>query len=179
MRKLTLEELDQSRPSLENVQTHPFPVSVVLDNIRSLWNVGSIFRTSEGARVTKLYLCGITPRPPRSEIAKTALGAEDLIPWVGLSETSPAIQDLKREGNQIVILEQTDKSIDYRAFHPRFPLALVLGHERIGVSDDVISLADFSIEIPMFGLKHNLNVAVAYGIAVYQLLRQYQLQARK
>jgi tRNA G18 (ribose-2'-O)-methylase SpoU len=174
MRKLTLEELDSSRPKLEEIQTNPFPVYVVVDNMRSLWNVGSIFRTSDGARISKIYLCGITGKPYRKEIEKTSLGAEYFVPWEYIKNSEEIVKKLKSEGVFIVLLEQTDKSIDLRKAEIKFPVCLVIGHERNGVSDEILKYADMSVEIPMFGVKHNLNVAVAYGIAVYELIKKYQ-----
>ena len=169
MRKLTLEELDKSRPDLSEIQMNPFPIYVVLDNIRSLWNVGSIFRTSDGVRISKLYLCGITGKPPRKEIEKTSLGAEYFVPWEYVENPVDVVKKLKSEGVFIIVLEQTDKSIDLKKAEIKFPVCMVVGHERIGVADEILEYADMSVEIPMYGIKHNLNVAVAFGIAVYEL----------
>jgi len=151
----------------------PIPLYGVLDNIRSLHNVGSIFRTSDGAGVAKLYLCGITGRPPRPEIRKTALGSEDSVPWEYHPKTTDAIGALRSQGVSIVVLERTEKSIrHFDAAYP-FPCALVVGHEFFGVSAEVMALADLAVEIPMAGIKGSLNVAVAYGIVVYEIARQW------
>ena len=148
------------------------PVSVLLDNVRSLYNVGSIFRTSDAAGVEKIYLCGITGKPPRAEIHKAALGAENSVCWDYFENPVEIVQKLKTEGYRIVILEHTDQPQLYHKVKYEFPLCLVVGHEIIGVSDEVVELADMAIEIPMFGVKQSLNVAVAYGIAVYEIVKK-------
>lgn len=142
----------------------------LLSNLRSLHNVGSIFRTADGAGVSKIFLCGETGYPPREEIAKTALGAEEAVPWEYFIDPADCIRKLKKQGVQIVALEQTKKSIDYRKFKSDRPICLVLGHEVSGVSDPLLALCDAFIEIPMRGKKQSLNVAVAFGVAVYGLL---------
>ena len=142
---------------------------VLLNNIRSLHNVGSIFRTSDGAGVKKLYLCGQTGYPPREDITKTALGAEEIVPWEYYIDPVDCIKKLKKRGIQIVALEQTEKSVDYRRFNPAYPVCLVVGHEIDGVQDEILKLCDAVIEIPMKGKKSSLNVSVAFGIAVYKL----------
>ncbi len=147
-------------------------VRILLDNVRSLYNVGSIFRTSDAAGVDKIYIGGITGTPPRAEIHKAALGAENSVPWKYFENPVEIIQKVKTEGYQIVILEHTDQSQWYHEVTYQFPLCLVVGHEITGVSDEVIDLADMAIEIPMFGIKQSLNVAVAYGIAIYEIVKQ-------
>ena len=172
MRKLTLEELDKSRPDLSEIQMNPFPIYVVLDNIRSLWNVGSIFRTSDGVRISKLYLCGITGKPPRKEIEKTALGATDTVPWEYVQDARTLITKLKADGIKICVLEHTNESKNYISLTKKdFPLCLVVGGEISGVSKNIVTQADCAIEIPMFGMKQSLNAAVAYGIAVFEFVR--------
>ena len=148
-------------------------VRVVLDNIRSLYNVGSIFRTSDAAGIEKLYLCGITGRPPRAEIHKAALGAENSVPWSHESNAAEVIRRLKQEGFSIVALEHTDCGVNYLDANFKFPLCMVIGHEITGVSDEAIELADMAIEIPMMGYKQSLNVSVAYGIAIYHIIDRY------
>ncbi len=145
---------------------------VLLDNVRSLYNVGSIFRTSDAAGVEKIYLCGITGKPPRAEIHKAALGAEKSVPWEYFENPAGIVQQLKRDGFKIVVLEHTDQPRLYHEVNYEFPICLVVGHEITGVSDEVVALADLAIEIPMFGIKQSLNVAVAYGIAVYEIIKQ-------
>jgi len=144
-------------------------ISVLLYNIRSLHNVGSIFRTADGAGVKKLYLCGETGYPPRADINKTALGAEETVPWEYWIDPLECAQHLIKKGIKLVALEQTEKSIDYRKFKSKDPICLVLGHEVTGVPDPMLKLCGAAIEIPMRGKKQSLNVAVAFGVAVYSL----------
>lgn len=139
---------------------------VIAHNIRSLWNVGSLFRTCDGFGVTKLYLTGYTGRPPRKEITKTALGAEEFVPWEHVDEPMNVVEDLKKEGYMIVSLEQTDRSSSIYEFSPSYPLCLILGNEIAGVRDDLLARSDAIVEIPMKGKKESLNVAVAAGIAL-------------
>ena len=173
MRKLTHEEVGRKRIQLEeakNIKRHP--VYVMCDNIRSIYNVGSVFRTSDAALIEKLYLTGYTPHPPRLEIEKVALGATDAVPWEYIKQPLEAIEHMKASGIKIVPLEITDNSINYTEVKlSDFPLCLVLGNELTGVSDEIISLSDFSVEIPQYGFKHSMNVSVAYGIAVMELVK--------
>lgn len=173
MKKISYLDLIDDSHSLDAIKQRPRrPISVLLDNVRSLYNVGSIFRTSDAAGVSKLYLCGITGKPPRAEIHKAALGAEKSVPWEYFENPVEIIQKLKNEGWHIIILEHTDQPRLYHKANYEFPLCLVVGHEITGVSDEVIELADLAIEIPMFGIKQSLNVAVAYGIAIYEIVNQ-------
>ena len=144
---------------------------VVCDNVRSLENVGSIFRTADALGVTKLFLCGITGTPPNDKIAKTALGAEKNIPFEYHKQTWRLIEKLKKERINIVVLEQDKKSILYTKFKPKFPLALIIGHEVKGVSKKNLELADHIIHLPMAGKKESLNVSVAFGIAGYEIIK--------
>jgi len=141
---------------------------VVCDDLRSLYNVGSVFRTSDGAGVDKIYLCGITGTPDnlkaKSKISKVALGAENIIKWEYISQSWRLINKLKKDGYQIVLLEQTAKSINYIDFKPKFPLALVIGNEVGGVKKSLLDKSDRIIEIPMRGRKESLNVSVAFGV---------------
>jgi len=145
-------------------------IYILLNNIRSLHNVGSIFRTSDGAGVKKVFLCGQTGYPPREEITKTALGAEECVKWEYYIDPLDCIKKLKKKGVRIVALEQTGKSIDYSKFKPKYPLCLIVGHEIDGISDKILKLCNSVIEIPMKGEKQSLNVSVAFGIAVYHLI---------
>ncbi len=147
----------------------PLALTVLLDNIRSLHNVGSIFRTADGMGIEKIWLCGITGYPPDSQISKTALGSETSVPWEHSYDAAEVIADLKKQGYQIVLVEQTDQSVSYHKFVPKAPLCLVLGNEIEGVSEDLVKLADASIEIEMAGLKNSLNVGIAFGIVGYYL----------
>lgn len=150
------------------------PVAVVLDNVRSLYNVGAFFRTADAARVEKLYLSGITGRPPKPAITKTALGAEETVPWEHAWEPAPLIHDLRARGYEIAAIETTPQSIDIFDWQPSFPVCLVFGHEVDGIRPEIASLADTHIRIPMLGIKHSLNVATAGGIVIYELLRKYR-----
>ena len=173
MRKLTHNEIAKERFSHEELKnTERLPVYVLLDNIRSLYNVGSIFRTSDGARISKLILCGYTPYPPRKEIEKTALGSTTTVPWEYHKNPSSAIEQLKSTGIKICVLEHTDQRVPYYSLSQSdFPLCLVVGNEIAGVSKEIITHADLAIEIPMFGMKQSLNAAVAYGITVFEFVR--------
>jgi tRNA G18 (ribose-2'-O)-methylase SpoU len=151
---------------------------VVCDNIRSLENIGSIFRTADALRVSKIFLAGICGKPPQSKISKAALGAERWVPWEYHWQVWRIIEKLKSQGVFIVVLEQTKKSLSYDKFKPKFPLALVVGNEIKGVSSSVIKRADQVIYLPMFGQKESLNVAVAFGIAGYWI-NQWRLAEAK
>ncbi len=152
------------------------PFYVVCDNIRSLENVGAIFRTSDALAVNKIFLCGITGFPPRQKISKTALGAEKSVPWEHYWQTWRIIDKLKGEGVQIIALEQTKKSKNYTKVKFHFPLALIVGNEIKGVSPAVLKRADQIIFIPMWGEKESLNVAVAFGVAGYEINKQRLLR---
>ncbi|MBI4811149.1 MAG: RNA methyltransferase [Ignavibacteriales bacterium] len=144
----------------------------LLDNIRSLYNVGAIFRTADGARISKLFLCGYTPYPPRKEIEKTALGATSTIPWEYFKNPLDAIDLLKSQGIRICVLEHTDKSLPYYSLTKDvFPLCLVVGNEITGVSKEILSQADYAIDIPMYGMKQSLNAAIAFGITTFDCVR--------
>jgi tRNA G18 (ribose-2'-O)-methylase SpoU len=149
-----------------------FPLIAILDNIRSMYNVGSIFRTSDGARIEAIYTVGYTPHPPRKEIEKTALDATRTVPFKHFKTMTEAIADCKAKGIKIVVLELTKESRSVFDLTPGdFPIALVIGNEITGVSDEALELCDEALSIPMFGAKHSLNVAVAYGIAVFECVR--------
>ncbi len=144
---------------------------VICDSLRSLYNVGSIFRTSDGAGVDKIYLCGITGRPDSSKakrkISKVALGAEEVVKWEYVYRAWTIVEKLKKKGYQIISLEQTKNSIKYTHFKPLFPAALIIGNEKNGVKKSLLERSDKIIEIPMRGQKESLNVSVAFGIAAY------------
>lgn len=173
MRKLSHSEIAKFRYTKEQLLNEPrFPIYVLLDNIRSLYNVGSIFRTSDGARISRLYLTGFTPHPPRKEIEKTALGSTDTVPWEYYKDPLEIIYHLKKESIKICLLEHTTESKPYFTIIKNdFPLCLVVGNELVGISKEIIEHADIAIDIPMFGLKQSLNVAVAYGIAIFELVK--------
>jgi tRNA G18 (ribose-2'-O)-methylase SpoU len=165
MRKLTHEEVVARQT--EKFKEPRLPFVVVLNNIRSLYNVGSIFRSSDGAGVGKVWICGITGHPPNNMIAKTALDAQDHVPWEYREDIHSLLKELKADGYQIVMLEQTQESCSYEDFKPHAPVCLVIGNEIEGVMQDVSSYCDAAIEIEMAGIKNSLNVAVAFGIIAY------------
>ena len=142
---------------------------VICDNIRSLENIGSIFRTSDALGVSKIFLCGISGKPPHHKISKTALGAENTIPFEYYRQTSRLIDRLKKDKIQIVALEQDKKAVIYDKFKPKFPLALLVGNEVKGVSKKILKKVDKIIFLPMAGSKESLNVSVAFGIAGYEI----------
>ncbi len=146
-------------------------LTALLNNIRSLHNVGSMFRTADGAGVKKLYLCGETGIPPRPEIAKTALGAEESVPWEYWMDAMECISKLKGEGFKIVALELGPKSVDYRKLKVEGPICLVVGNEVGGVPAEILRLCDDSMQIPMRGIKESLNVSVSFGVAAYELTK--------
>jgi len=175
IRKLSHEEIQSSKPTPEEVKKfRRTPIHVVVDNIRSLYNVGAIFRTSDAILAEKIYLCGITGSPPRKEIEKVALGATELVPWEYSPSTKEAVLKLKENGVKICALELTSPTAHYRKVSYDFPIAIILGHEVKGVSDDVIPLIDMAVSIPMLGRANSLNVATAYGIIAYELLNSFQ-----
>jgi tRNA G18 (ribose-2'-O)-methylase SpoU len=174
-RKLTPDEIFERQPKLyELKQRDRTPVYALIEDIRSMHNVGSIFRTSDGMGLSKLFLCGYTAKPPRMEIDKTALGATESVPWEYIKNPIDLINRLKKEGVRVVAVEHTDKSVDYADMEYIFPVCFVFGNEVEGVSEDIISRADQVIELPMMGIKHSLNVSVAYGIVMYSAMSQYE-----
>jgi tRNA G18 (ribose-2'-O)-methylase SpoU len=177
IKKLEYETIKSARPSLDEViKMKKFPVSVILENIRSLYNVGSIFRTSDGAHVDTLYLCGYTGYPPRKEIDKTALGSVESVNWKRIEETALAVKECRRAGCQIVSLEHTDRSRPYNEVEYKFPVCLIVGNEVDGISGSLVEASDMAVDIPMYGVKQSLNVAVAYGVVIYHLINEYLKQ---
>ncbi len=179
MKKLKLEEL--GRISIGQFKlAEKLPACIVLDNIRSLHNVGSAFRTADAFRIEKIYLTGITGTPPHREIQKTALGATESVPWEYIENPSFIVKKLKDDGYSIVIVEQISKSISLQKFDPD-PLqkyCLVFGNEVNGVSEAVIQFADIALEIPQEGTKHSLNISVCLGIVVWEIFRKIMLEAK-
>jgi len=175
MKKLTHAEISQNRITVETIdKAKKMPVVVVLNSIRSSYNVGSIFRTSDGAMIEKLYLCGYTPHPPKKEVLKTALGSQDSVDWEFVEDPVSIVKKLKTKGYTICSLEQTDNNIPYYDLSKNnLPVCLIVGNEITGVSQELIDLSDIAIEIPQYGIKQSLNVAVAYGIAVFELRKIY------
>ncbi len=172
MRKLKNSELD--RLSVEEFKKAlKLPVVVVLDNIRSLNNIGSVFRTSDAFLVERILLCGITARPPHKDIHKTALGATDSVDWQYFRETADAVKKLKLEGYVIVAVEQTDSSLPLDAFRPEQDkkYAFVFGHEIRGVQQEIVNLSDSSLDIPQYGTKHSLNISVCVGMVLWEVFK--------
>lgn len=175
LRKLDFEEIQQQRPTLDELRRMKrLPVRVLVDNIRSLHNVGAIFRTADAVNLEHLYLCGITGKPPRDEIRKTSLGAEESVPWSYTKDAMSVINELKDKHYQIVVLEHTNQSTDFRQAEYHFPLCLIIGNEYHGVQDALVNSADLAVEIPMYGIKQSLNVSVAFGILAYTVLNHRQ-----
>lgn len=185
MRKLTHDEISVNRATLDKIHSvKKLPVTVILNSIRSSYNVGSIFRTSDGAMIEELILCGYTPHPPidsentgNKDVLKTALGSTQSVKWRYIKNPIDAIKEFKEKGIKICALELTENSKPYSDVSLyEFPLCLVVGNEITGVSQEVLDLCDYSIEIPQYGIKQSLNVAVAYGIAIYELRKIFDVK---
>lgn len=178
MRKLKNEEL--GRPTLDEYkELEKLPVVLVLDNVRSQNNVGSIFRTADAFLVDHLCLCGITPRPPHREIHKTALGAEESVQWKYYKETLEAVKELKADNYRIIAVEQTEVSVKLWDFQPgrNEKIALIFGHEIRGVDQKVVDHCDQSLEIPQSGTKHSLNIAVSAGAVLWRIYSGHKKRA--
>jgi len=150
------------------------PVAVLLDNVRSLYNVGAFFRTADAVRLEKLYLCGITGRPPKRAISKTALGAEESVAWEHSWEPVTVVGGLRERGYEVAAIETAVHAVDLFEWQPRFPVCLIFGHEVEGIQPAISSLCDTHVRIPMLGAKHSLNVATAGGVVIFELLRKYR-----
>jgi len=167
VRKLTHEEVvDRQKDKMREAR---LPLVVVLNNIRSLYNVGSIFRTADGVGVEKIWICGITGHPPNNQISKTALGAEEHVAWEYREDIRSVVEELKAEGYTIALLEQMQESCLLEDVELKAPVCLVMGNEIEGVSSSIVDLCDQAIEIEMAGIKNSLNVAVAFGVAAYHM----------
>lgn len=176
MRKMPNEELDRlSIPEFK--QSKKIPVVVVLDNVRSQNNIGSVFRTADAFRLESIILCGITSKPPHREIHKTALGATESVHWEYQEETWKVIERLKAGGYQILAVEQAEDSVSLEQLHlaQDKKYALVFGHEIRGVDQKVVDMCDLCVEIPQFGTKHSLNISVAAGIVIWDVFKQFSL----
>jgi tRNA G18 (ribose-2'-O)-methylase SpoU len=147
---------------------------VLLDNVRSMYNVGAFFRTADASALEKLYLCGITGYPPKHAISKTALGADETVPWEHAWEPVPVAHTLRAQGYEMAAIETSVHAVDLFDWTPRFPVCVVFGHEVEGVRPELSALCDTHIRIPMLGTKHSLNVATAGGVVIYELLRKYR-----
>ncbi len=171
-KKLKLEQLNRVSVS-EFKQVEKIPLVVVLDNIRSMHNVGSVFRTSDAFKVEKIVLCGITPRPPHREITKSALGATESVEWVYEEEISQVLQSLQKEGYQLIGIEQMEYSVSLKDFKmlKNQKYVIVFGNEVEGLSEDALEMYDKFIEIPQEGTKHSLNVSVTAGIVIWDFYK--------
>lgn len=164
-------------PLLHSPGAHP--VYIIVENVRSLFNVGALFRSADGVCASGVYLTGFTGQPPRREISRVALGAEENVPWHYERDTLAVIAMLRRNGIQVVALEQTPLSVDYTAFSYRLPVAVVVGHEVDGVRPETVAACDGAVQLPMRGQKASLNVSVAGGIMLYHLLRVAESDGRR
>jgi 23S rRNA (guanosine2251-2'-O)-methyltransferase len=156
-------------PPIDPAPAPPPPprIYALLDGIRSAWNVGSMFRTADAAGLAGLYLCGVTPTPPRPDIEKTALGASLTVPWDYWDDSAAAVRHLQARGVQVVALELVPDARPFDSCTYRFPVCFVVGHEVRGIRPEVLAIADAAVAIPMLGAKHSLNVAVSFGIMAY------------
>jgi len=173
MRKLRNNEL--GRISVSTFKKTPkTPIIVVLDNIRSLNNIGSVFRTSDAFLVEKIYLCGITAKPPHRDIHKTALGATESVDWEYKKDTRTLVNDLKTQGVKVAAIEQVENSIMLDKFvpEPNKKIAIIFGNEVKGVQQEVVSESDYCIEIPQIGTKHSLNISVSCGVVLWDLYQK-------
>ena len=173
MRKLKNNELN--RLSINDFKkSDKTPLIVVLDNIRSLNNIGSVFRTSDAFLIEKIILCGITARPPHKDIHKTALGATDSVDWEYTENTSDAISKIKNEGYIIASIEQTEKAVMLQDFkvEKNKKYAVIFGNEVKGVQQEIVDKSDFAIEIPQFGTKHSLNISVSAGVVIWEFFKK-------
>ena len=172
-RKYSFEELKQQSLSLTQLNDCPrLPLYVIVENVRSLNNVGSIFRTADGLRFSQIILTGYTGRPPRKEIDKTALGAVETVPWKEYDTSAEGITILKKDKIPVIGLEQTEKSIDFQEFNYSFPSAIILGNEFKGIEQSTLEMCDACVSLPMFGIKHSLNVSTAFGVIAYEMFKQ-------
>jgi 23S rRNA (guanosine2251-2'-O)-methyltransferase len=174
-RKLSMDELGRKSPR-DFRESAKFPLVLVLDNVRSMMNTGSVFRTADAFLVEAIYLCGITATPPHREIHKTALGATESVRWEYFRQTPEAVSLLKAQGYIVLAIEQVRDSISLRDFRPESgqKYALVFGHEVKGVGEEVLEICDGCLEIPQFGTKHSLNVSVTAGMVIWDFYCKLQ-----
>lgn len=178
MRKLKTEEL--GRVGIEDFKKQDkLPITVILDNVRSMHNIGSIFRTSDGFAIEKIYLCGITAQPPHREIEKTALGATQSIEWAYSTDITDLIPELRAAGYKIIAIEQAANSVMLNDFQPKTSekYALIFGNEVNGVSDEAMKLIDTCLEIPQFGTKHSFNIVVSAGIVLWDFFAKLKFKS--
>lgn len=172
-RKLKLAELNRlSNQEFKGLQKAP--IRIILDNIRSMNNVGSVFRTSDAFKVDKIFLCGVTATPPHRDIQKTALGATDSVSWQYFENTMDAVRSCKKDGYKVLSIEQAENSVFLNEFNAEKgeKIAIVMGNEVTGVDQEVINQSDFCIEIPQFGTKHSLNVSVCTGVVIWDIFNK-------
>ena len=176
-KKLQNDELNRIS-NHEFKETDKTPIVIVLDNIRSLNNIGSVFRTADAFLIEAIYLTGITAKPPHREINKTALGATETVEWLYFSTTYEAVMHAKDKGYKIAAIEQADQSVFLHEFIPEenTPYAFVFGNEVFGVEDEVVEQSDICIEIPQFGTKHSLNISVSVGVVLWDIISKLQLE---
>ena len=168
------DELKAGRPTIDEVEFIPrVPISILVENIRSVHNVGSIFRTADGFGAEKLYLTGYTAHPPREDLHKTALGAEDAVPWEYYENPLDAAEVIKKQGIPLILVEQTHDSKSIYELKFQFPICFMVGNEVRGVSEELSKLANIHVELPMRGIKQSLNVSVAVGVVGYEFARHY------
>ncbi len=161
----------ESSASYENLR---LPVTLLLNNIRSMYNVGAFFRSADGAGVERLLLSGITAHPPENAIRKTALGAEERVAWQAVSDAVEAVRNLQHHGYEIAAIETSPQAVDLFDWRPGYPVCVLFGHEVDGLPNELLDRCDSHVRIPMLGLKHSLNVASAGAVVMYELLRKYR-----
>ena len=168
------DELKADRPTIEEVEFIPrVPISILVENIRSVYNVGSILRSADGFGAEKIYLTGYTAHPPREDLHKTALGAEDAVPWEYFENPLDAVEVIKKQGIPLILIEQTKQSKSMYEIDWEFPVCFIVGNEVSGVSEELSAMADIHVELPMRGVKQSLNVSVATGVVGYEFSRYY------
>ena len=170
--KKTMEELDRKSPS-DAVTQPKNPIIIIMDDIRSMHNVGSVFRTADAFAISNIYLCGYTPTPPHRDIHKTALGATETVSWKHFANTKEAVMAAREQGHKVFAIEQAHDSTALNHFNWQSEqIALVFGNEVNGVNEEVLSIVDGVIEIPQWGAKHSLNISVSAGVVLWELVRQ-------
>ena len=175
--KRSNDELKADRPTISEVKFIPrLPISILVENVRSVHNVGSIFRSADGFGADKIYLSGYTAHPPREDLHKTALGSEDAVPWEYFKNPIDAAKAIKSEGISLVLIEQTKQSQMMYEMDWEFPICFIVGNEVTGVSEELSALADIHAELPMRGIKQSLNVSVATGVVGYELARAFSFE---
>jgi len=168
------DELKADRPTINEVKFIPrLPISILVENVRSVHNVGSIFRSADGFGAEKIYISGYTAHPPRDDLHKTALGAEDVVPWEYFKNPLSAAKVIKKKGISLVLVEQTKQSNSLYEIDWEFPVCFIVGNEVSGVSEELSVMANIHVELPMRGVKQSLNVSVATGIVGYEFARYY------